>query len=126
MFATILFMNRRNIIIILIVLFIALSLAYDNIYTPRFISGTYIYHFPSAVAEGPNLNDKLTLNDDGNFESDTWGKGTYEINGSDLELTYQYELGNAGFELTIYRPMFWGEPHLYVVKDLGYYFAKVD
>ena len=62
-------MNRRNIIIILIVLFIALSLVYDNIYTPRFISGTYIYHFPSAVAEGPNLNDKLILNEDGNFSS---------------------------------------------------------
>ena len=90
------------------------------------LTGTYSYDFPSSVAEGPNQGDHLILKKNGEFESDTWGKGRYTISGSKLRLKYNYEFGRAGFECSIYRRFFWGEPRLSVVRDLNYYFAKKD
>jgi hypothetical protein len=113
-------MNRKIIIIALsIIIFL---IAYDNFYTYGMISGKYLYDFPPAVVEGPNQGDVLTLNDNGSFESNAWGKGTYKLSGSKLILNY----GVAYNQFTFYRPLFLGKPRISVVRDLNYYFKKID
>lgn len=118
-------MKLKNILIILLFSFISVSMIHDNFYTLKMVSGTYVYHFPNEIVEGPSQGDKLILKEDGTFESDTWGNGTYSINGSQLDLNYRYEFGEAGFSCCFYRPMFWGQPRINIVKDLGYYFSKI-
>lgn len=119
-------MNRRNKLVIFALTFIGFSIAYNNFYTAEMISGTYIYNFPNAGADGPSHGDHLILKENGNFKSDTWGNGRYVISGSKLQLTYSYAFGKAGYECNIYRPFFWGLPRFSVVRDLEYYFEKKD
>jgi hypothetical protein len=119
-------MTRKTLIITSFVSLIVLSIVYNNFYTTKMVSGTYIYNFPNAVADGPNQGDKITLKENGNFESDTWGNGTYKLKGSTLKLNYKYEFGKAGFEINIYRTMFYGKPKLSIEKDLNYYFERID
>ena len=108
------------------ILLIVLSILYDNLYTISMISGSYVYNFPAVIADGPGQGDTLILKENGDFENGTWGKGTYHISGSKLSLTYEYEFGKAGFETSIYRPLFWGKPRIGVVKDLDYYYKKIN
>ncbi|HEY0772282.1 MAG TPA: hypothetical protein VGD31_18300, partial [Sphingobacteriaceae bacterium] len=96
-------MNRRIVLAISALTLAVLSFAYDNFYTTNMIIGTYVYDFPGIVVEGPKQGDKLTLKENGEFESDTWGRGKYLIRGSKLQLTYNYQYGKAGFECGIYR-----------------------
>ncbi|MDO1445189.1 hypothetical protein Q0590_02950 [Rhodocytophaga aerolata] len=128
----------------MIILFIALSIVYDEIYTIGMISGTYVYNFPVAGAEGPSRGDQLTLKKNGQFESDTWGNGSFAIDGSALVLSYndlpqegsfqledslvsyQYPGGDVSVTFPLYRPLFWGRPHISVFRDLNYYFQKID
>ena len=116
-------MTRKNLIIIFLVLF-AILIAYNNFYTSEMISGKYIYKFPYFTAEGPKQGDAITLKENGSFESDTWGKGTYKLSGSTLNLNYTYEFGKAEFETNIYRPLFVGNPRIRISEDLNYYFEK--
>lgn len=88
------------------------------------VSGSYVYNFPTYIVDGPKTGDILNLKENGTFESDTWGKGTYIINGCDLELSYNDVFGKSGFELGIYRPLFFGEPRISVCRDLNYYFKN--
>ncbi|MFD2162483.1 hypothetical protein ACFSJU_08760 [Paradesertivirga mongoliensis] len=119
-------MNRRTVLAISAATFIVLSFAYDNFYTTDMIIGTYVYDFPWIVAEGPSKGDKLILKENGDFESDTWGKGVYKLDGSRLQLNYSCEFGKAGFETSIYRRFFWGKPRISIERDIGYYFRKKD
>jgi hypothetical protein len=119
-------MNKSKIIIISTIFFMILSMVYDNFYPNWIISGQYIYEFPISCAEGPSNGDILILKENGHFESDTWGNGTFEINGSTLDLSYAYELGNAEFQCSIYRPLFWGSPRINMDRDLRYYFKKIN
>ena len=120
-------MKQRTVIILFILTFLVLSIVYDNVYTKSLISGKYIYNYEEAL-EGPNKGDYLILKSNGEFESDTWGKGTYKINGSRLELNYTYQYGQAeaGYNCIIYRKFFWGKPRISINSDLGYFFEKTD
>lgn len=117
-------MKPRTILIIFVITFFVVSIAYDNFYTTKIISGTYIYDFPNAIADGPSQGDRLVLKENGSFKSDTWGVGRYVVSGSKLQLTFNYELGKVSYECSIYRRFFWGAPRLNVVSDLEYYFEK--
>lgn len=88
------------------------------------VSGTYTYNFPTYIVDGPKTGDILNLKENGTFESNTWGKGTYTINGSNLELNYNDNFGKSSFECGIYRPLFFGEPRISICSDLDYYFKK--
>jgi hypothetical protein len=108
------------------------------------ISGTYVYEFPNSITEGPNLNHKLILKRNGQFESDTWGDGGFEIHGSSLILSYiikpeevnfnlkdstvtgKIEGGKASVEFKLCRPFFWGTPRIRVDADMNYYYRKLD
>jgi hypothetical protein len=86
----------------------------------------------------------LTLKQNGQFESDTWGKGRFEIDGSTLVLLYtdlpqegsfqledsligyKYPGGIVSVRYGLYRRFFWGRPRISVVKDLDYHFQKID
>ena len=70
------------------------------------IVGTYSYDYPGLLAEGPKRADQLILQENGKFESDTWGKGVYELDGSRLQLSYDYEFGKAGYDCSISRRFF--------------------
>ena len=65
------YMKARTGLLTSIISFITFSIVYDNFYTPWMISGTYVYNFPVAVADGPKQGDYLTLEENGNFESTT-------------------------------------------------------
>jgi len=96
-----------------------------NFFTNQMIAGSYVYNFPVAVADGPRQGDKLLLNNDGSFQSDTWGNGTYKLSGSELKLSYTTAGGKASFTSTIYRPYFWGKPRIEIEPDLGHFFKKI-
>ena len=117
-------MKSKTVIIIFFVLLVSISVIYDNYFTPKMISGKYVYNFPVYVVDGPSTRDYLLLKENGTFESNTWGNGTYKINGSKLAFKYKYEMGEAGFECGIYRPFFFGTPRISICKDLDYYFLK--
>ncbi len=99
---------------------------YDNFYTSTNLSGTYIYNFDNSVTEGPNHGDHLTLFEDGHFESDTWGTGTFKINGTKLTLLYNYSFGKAAFECKLFRPFFWGNPRIRIDPNLNYYYIQTN
>ena len=103
-----------------------MSVAYDNFYTPSVVAGIYTYDFPGIIADGPNTGDQLILQENGKFQSDTWGEGIFTMNGSELRLVYNYEFGKAVFSCNIYRRFFWEKPRISIVRDLNYYFKKND
>jgi hypothetical protein len=117
-------MNIKKISILSLIILITISILYDNLYTTGIISGEYTYLFPLSGPEGPQEGDKLTLNKDGTFQSDTWGNGTYEIKCAEVDLSYKTQRGRARYTMTIYRPFYWGEPRLSVIRDLNYSFEK--
>lgn len=117
-------MKLRTIIITSVILITSFFIVYNNFYTPHMISGTWVYDFPVALPEGPSRGDSLKLKENGTFESDTWGNGTYILNGSELNLTYEH--GTAGFQTNISRPLFWDEPRIDIESDLCYYFKKIN
>ncbi|PWS31223.1 hypothetical protein DF947_11490 [Pedobacter paludis] len=95
---------KFRIFLIIFSLIVITSIAYDNYYTTNTVSGSYCYEFPFAVPEGPSENDNLTLYENGNSKSDTWGSGIYKIKGS--RITFMtHELG---FQTHLYRPFFGG------------------
>ncbi len=79
------YMKLRTFIILFILAFVVLSIVYDNVYTKSLISGKYIYNYEQSL-EGPHKGDYLILKDNGEFDSDTWGNGTYQVSGSRLKL----------------------------------------
>lgn len=119
-------MNVKKASIVSLIILIVMSIMYDNIYTIGIVSGEYTYNFPLGGPDGPNQGDKLLLKKDGTFQSDTWGEGTYKINGTNLDLSYKYEYGRAGYKMMICRSFYWGKPRLSIIRDLEYYFEKND
>ena len=119
-------MNIKKVSILSLIILIIISIMHDNLYTVGMVSGEYTYNFPLGGPDGPNQGDKLLLKKDGTFQSDTWGEGTYKINGADLNLSYKYGYGRAGYGMIIYRSFYWGKTRLSIIRDLNYYFEKKD
>lgn len=117
-------MKLKQIILFLVILFIGISIGFDNYYPQNSIVGNYIYNFPISTVDGPNEGDQLLLKNNGIFNSKTWGQGTYMISGSRLKLFYNSN--KSDFECNFYRPFFWGKPRIKINSDLNYYFSKID
>jgi hypothetical protein len=103
-------------------------IAYDNYYPESMVTGEYIYRYryPSVLAESPHNGDKLLLKENGHFQSDTWGEGTYELRNGRLVLNYHDQMGEASFKTSFNREFFWSKPRIIIDYDLGHYFEKVD
>ena len=121
-------MVRNNKALIICAVIIVLYL-FKNLLTEKMISGTYVSNNKQSLIDGPSFGDTLKIYDNNRFESQTWGKGTYELKhslvGTKIDLIYKYEYGNAGYEMNIYRT-FLGIPRIDLDRDLEYYFEKVD
>ena len=93
------------------------------------LAGTYVSNDKSGYADTPNIGDTLILYDNGEFVSDTWGKGKYKLkyslSGTTINITYNYEFGIGGYSRSIYRHLL-GKPRISINKDLESYFAKLD
>lgn len=117
-------MTFRSKLILTLIAFIVMVVAYNNIFSNKMISGKYIYSFPDSNPEGPREGDYLKLEEDGTFKSDTWGEGTYKISGN--EIHFSYEHGRAGYHSYVDRYFFFGAPRLMVDLDMNYYFEKTS
>ncbi|MDQ6469324.1 hypothetical protein RB619_01625 [Flavobacterium sp. LHD-80] len=115
-------------ILIICILLIAFYL-FKNFFTENMISGNYVSNNQQSLADGPSFGDTLKIYNDNRFESQTWGNGKYKLDhslkGTEIELTYKYEFGSAGYGMNISRSFF-GKPRISISSDLEYYFEKVD
>ncbi|MEN8123131.1 MAG: hypothetical protein ABFS35_22525 [Bacteroidota bacterium] len=95
------------------------------------IVGTYVnnnYNEKPFYVEIPYNIDTLRLFDNNRFTSQFWGKGTYELfysfKGTQINIKYKYEFGDAVSSNNIKR-YFFGKPKIILVKDLSYYYEKI-
>ena len=93
-----------------------------NLYFPKFlVIGEYVAYIEDNFATfGINNGDTLVLHDVGTFYCDSWGYGTYMINGS--EITFKY--GNTSHKTYFNRPLFFGQPRIIIFRDLKSEFVK--
>jgi hypothetical protein len=113
--------------------FIILLIAWKNYIPESSIFGKYVNNNTEPILEGPspiqNGVDTLRLFENGTFKSRTWGNGTYEISRSfmrtDIDLTYTYSMGKAGFSTQIKKSML-GKNKIWLNYDLGFYFQKTE
>jgi hypothetical protein len=121
-------MIKNNKILTICILLIAFYL-FKNFLSENMISGIYVSNNEQSLVDGPNFGDTLKIYNNNRFESQTWGNGKYELkhslNGTKINLTYEYEFGNAGYEMKICRTFF-GEPRINLNTDLEYYFKKIN
>jgi hypothetical protein len=98
-------------------------------FNKKMLAGIYVSNDKSSFAEAPNYSDTLILYDNGKFNSDTWGTGTYELKyslaGTTISISYKYEFGNGGYSTSIYRPLL-GKPRIIINRGLESYFARLD
>jgi hypothetical protein len=95
------------------------------------IWGVYINNNTQPILDGPNSVefgiDTLKIYADHRFVNKSWGLGHYQIkNGiltTEIEFSYNYELGEAGFSTIITKPLF-GEYKIWLNKDLNFYYLK--
>jgi len=120
------------------ILFIGIGLiliivVWKNYISKSSILGKYVNNNTEAILEGPssiqNGVDTLELLENGTFSSKTWGNGTYKISknliSTEIDLTYSYSMGKAGFSTQIEKSVF-GKTKIWLNYDLGFYFKKVD
>lgn len=86
--------------------------------------GTYVSN-GNATIDGPSKGDTLVLNKNNTFHSQTWGKGTYKLEGSTITLEYNYEFGKATYQMELSRNSSL-RPKLVFDFDLEYCFEKID
>jgi hypothetical protein len=119
--------NRRRLILGISILFV-LAYMYDCVIPKATVIGTYVSKSKEPMADGPHYGDTLVLLENNNFQSDTWGNGTYEIeytlNRTRINLTY--DSGKAYYSSYFYRPFFIGPHRIKVSRDLNYYFERID
>ena len=101
---------------------------YDNFYPQSLLLGIYVSNNAGPILDGPVGIDTLTLNADNTFNCNAWGYGTYEIKGSSIHFSYEYRnmgrLEKAGYTCNLYRPMFLGDIHIELFRDLNYAYVK--
>ncbi len=126
-------MKRKPIFIsITIIVVITISYAYNNFFTEKMIEGPYInrnYNNSSNKVEIPHVADTLVLLKNNQFSSGFWGKGSYRIiysvRGTEIQLTYNYEFGKAGFRAFIKR-LYFGKPKIILDHDQNHYYEKLN
>ncbi len=96
------------------------------------LQGRYINNNTEYILEGPRPIeqgiDTLIIKNDNTFESQTWGSGTYMIEpsifGTRIDLTYDYEMGKAGYEMLVTSPLFRQE-RIWLDYGMNFYFEKI-
>jgi hypothetical protein len=93
--------------------------------------GRYVnrnYNYPPLKVEIPYVSDTLTLLKNNKFESGYWGNGSYTVThtlgGTEIELTYNYKYGRAGYETDVKRLNF-GTPKIILDRDRNHYYEKI-
>ncbi|MDB4920879.1 hypothetical protein [Mucilaginibacter sp.] len=126
-------MKRKLILVskITVVTFV-ICCAYNNFFTKGMLTGIYInqnYHYTPNRVEIPYAPDTLTLLKNNQFFSNYWGIGSYEIfytlGGTEIELTYNYRYGKAGYRTSIKRINF-GMPKIILDIDRDHYYEKLE
>jgi hypothetical protein len=104
---------------------------YNNFFTESAIIGRYVnrnYDHEASLADIPHVADTLALLDNNRYESNFWGKGSYDIThdikGTHIELIYGYEFGKGGFNTSISR-LNWGGLKIILDGDRELYYEKI-
>ena len=116
-----------------IVLFIGiLVLRCDIPMTKNGIVGAYSntnYGNEPCCLETPHKADTLILKSDGTFSSEYYGNGTYKIYygilTTEIDWTYEYEMGKAGHSAYFSNKIF-EKPKIILNYDLNHYYEKVE
>jgi hypothetical protein len=78
-------MSFREKILIGIIGFIILAIPYNSYFPEFLVTGEYIAKIEDKFgADGVENGDNLILNEDGTFQCDSWGVGTYTIKGDEI------------------------------------------
>jgi hypothetical protein len=114
-------MSVRKKLPVLLILLTVLTVFYNS-YFPKFlVTGKYVANIEDEFAtSGVQNGDKLTLSEDGTFQSDSWGNGTYILKGT--EITFQYS--ESSFRTYFNRSLFYGQPRIIIFRDLKSEFVK--
>ena len=124
---------KKKAIILFSVLSIIILLS-DLLMTSRDeIWGVYINNNTEPILEGPNSIkhgfDTLRIYSNNRFVNKSWGVGNYQIkNGilkTEIDFSYKYELGHAGYSTKITKPIF-GEYKIWLNSDLNFYYTKIN
>ncbi len=77
----------------------------------------------------PHKEDTLILKSDGTFLSGYYGIGTYKVSygilTTEIDLTYEYEMGKAGFN-TYFSNKINERPKIILNYDLNHYYEKLE
>ncbi|MCD2259499.1 hypothetical protein [Psychroserpens luteolus] len=114
-------MNYRKITFIILTVLILGTIFYNS-YFPKFlITGKYVANIEDEFATfGVSNGDQLILNEDGTFQSDSWGTGTYVLKGKEIEFNYN----DGSIHTQFNRPLFFGKPRIIIFRDLKSEFIK--
>ena len=104
---------------------------YRNFLTESVIIGKYVntnYNHAPFLVDIPYSADTLILLTNNRFKSAFWGRGTYrlsyDIDGTDIDLSYVNEFGRGGYNISISR-LNWGKPQIILDRDRCHYYEKV-
>jgi hypothetical protein len=119
---------KKQVTTILIIL--TLIIVWCKYLPEKSIYGKYINNNTQPILEGPNSIehgiDTLIIYENGKFESNAWGKGTYKIeNRKRISFTYDYEFGKAGYNTNISKSTL-GKIRIILNQDLNFYYEKID
>ena len=125
-------MKKRIIIVSSLIFGLLFIKGLTNYVSKSSLEGRYINNNTNYALEGPRPIsqgvDTLVINNDNSFDSQTWGTGTYKVKpsifGTRIDLTYDYEMGKAGYEMLVTSPLF-GRERIWLNHDLNYYFEKI-
>ena len=125
---------KRLVIIVSLVIFGLLFIeGLTNYSSKTSLEGRYFNNNTDYILEGPRPIsqgvDTLVIKKDYTFDSKTWGTGTYRVKpsifGTRIDLTYDYEMGKAGYEMLVTSPMFRQE-RIWLDYDMDFYFEKIE
>jgi len=124
-------MKKLLLLCLFVILALTLSHFYNNFFSKGMLVGRYVnrnYNYPPLKVEIPYVSDTLTLLKNNKFESGYWGNGSYTVThtlgGTEIELTYNYKYGRAGYETDVKRLNF-GTPKIILDRDRNHYYEKI-
>lgn len=124
---------RRKIFGIGLLFFIGLLILRGNLpMTESKVIGTYVntnYENEHCCLESPHVADTLILKSDGTFSSGYYGNGTYKVSygilTTDIDWTYEYEMGKAGYS-TYFSNKIFEKPKIILNYDLNHNYEKTE
>lgn len=85
-------MKYRKISFIIVAVLVFGTIFYNSFFPKFLITGQYIANIEDEFATFEVANgDQLILNEDGTFQSDSWGTGTYVLKGTKIEFNFNGE-----------------------------------